>query len=126
MNQEETLGQGSIKSVLGIVEKCQAANILLVTGKGSYSESGAKREIEPQLHGRVFHHFNNFSCDPKIEDVYAGIKIIRQINPDLIIAVGGGSVIDMGKLINILAVKGIKDPIQIIKNSSTQLSPQYK
>ena len=82
MSQVEILGRGSIKSILGIVQKIHAENILLVTGRESYKESGAKREIEDQLEGRVVHHFDNFSCDPKLEDVHSGVEIIKQTKYD--------------------------------------------
>lgn len=45
-----------------------------------------------------------------------GINLIKQTNPDLIIAIGGGSVIDMAKLINILASQHT-DNFEIVKNN---------
>ena len=43
--------------------------------------------------------------NPKIEDVERGVQIFNKNKCDLIIAVGGGSVIDMGKLINFFHTK---------------------
>ena len=55
---------------------------------------------------------------PKIEDIYKGVNIIKQHRPDFIISIGGGSVIDMGKLINILANQKIYSILDIIMNSN--------
>ena len=43
--------------------------------------------------------FYNFSPNPKIEDVEIGIQELSAYGCDVIIAIGGGSVIDMAKLI---------------------------
>ena len=43
--------------------------------------------------------FNDFSNNPKLEDAIRGTEIARANNIQVIIAVGGGSVIDMAKLI---------------------------
>jgi len=58
----------------------------------------------------------NLSNLPKIKDVYAGVGIAQKENPDLIIAIGGGTVIDMAKLINILSSQQEHSFINIIKN----------
>jgi alcohol dehydrogenase len=74
-------------------------NILLVSGKNSYKKSGAKKIIDDKLKNENVVVFNNFSPNPKLEDAITGTKIARENDIQIIIAVGGGSVIDMAKLI---------------------------
>ena len=75
--------------------------IFLVTGDKSYKECGAKKIIDKVLKKYSFIRFSKFNKNPKIEDVEEGIKLFKKNNCDYVIAVGGGSVIDMAKLINV-------------------------
>ena len=59
-----------------------------------------------------------FSQNPEINDLLEGIKFFNNKKCDALIAVGGGSVIDMGKLIALLSncklidIDGIKEYAQ--------------
>ena len=85
-------------------------SIFLVTGDKSYEKSGAKKFIENILVGFNFIRFSDFSENPKIEDVEKGINIFLENSCDYLVSVGGGSVLDMAKLINIgYDKKNLKD-----------------
>jgi len=86
-------------------------NIFLVTGRKSFESSGAKSKISKLLSKNIT-QFYDFSPNPKLEDVKRGIEEYKDSNANLIIAVGGGSVMDMAKLIKGLATE--KDPQQSI------------
>lgn len=73
--------------------------ILLVTGKKSYEMSGAKKVLERKLKNERVKHFSDFSINPKFSDATRGAEIARLAGSEVIIAVGGGSVLDMAKLI---------------------------
>ena len=62
--------------------------------------------------------FYDFEVNPKIEDVYDGVRMALKMKPDLIVAIGGGTVLDMAKLINILSSQKDYSFINIIENSS--------
>jgi len=87
------------------------ADVFLVTGKNSFYQSGAYEMIP---HAKKFY---DFSSNPKIEDVIKGIEIFNSISPspELIVAIGGGSVIDMAKLIKGLCQE--KNPEKSIKEN---------
>jgi len=74
-------------------------NILLVTGKGSYSACGVESVLDFALKNDNVLKFSDFGVNPKIEDAERGAALARNSDINLIIAVGGGSVIDMAKLI---------------------------
>ena len=105
MEQKEFIGAGSIKNVKKILEENSAKKVLLVTGKKSFITSGAQNKLDEILKGIHTEQFDQFEVNPKLESVYAGIEILNNTKFDLVIAVGGGSAIDMAKLINILAVQ---------------------
>lgn len=74
--------------------------ILLVTGKRSYHTSGAKEFIEESIGLNKFFHCDEFSPNPKVEDLEKIVEQIRDREIEAIVAIGGGSVLDMAKLIN--------------------------
>lgn len=99
----EYFGVGCLDSIPSILEYHKATRIFLVTGKKSFHLSGARDAITPCLVGKTAVHFSDFSANPKIDDVIKGVSELKQAKCDAVIAVGGGSVIDMAKLINATA-----------------------
>ncbi|MCK4542829.1 MAG: phosphonoacetaldehyde reductase [Spirochaetales bacterium] len=85
-----------------IIEKLKAKRIFLVTGNRSFIESGAGSLFNTLLKDKEVCRFSGFQVNPNVADVKKGIRIINGFRPDIIIAVGGGTVIDMAKSINIL------------------------
>lgn len=91
---------GSILELSFILNRFETKKIFLVTGKSSYQKSGAKDKISAHIKNHSVTQFYEFKTNPDLEDVKKGIGLFRYNNCDLIISVGGGSVIDMAKLIN--------------------------
>lgn len=112
--QKEFFGYNSLQNIKEILDDYDARKIFLVTGKKAYALSGAEKELNPFLRGRKTTIFNDFSSNPNITEVKKGIELYKQTNPDLVIAVGGGSVIDMGKTVNILSHQE-KQPEKYVK-----------
>lgn len=52
-------------------------------------------------------HFTNFKPNPLFESVEAGVKTFRENDCDLIIAVGGGSAIDVAKCVKLYAAQDV-------------------
>lgn len=101
MEQQAYLGKDSIKEIVPLLKKHNAKHVFLVRGKGSYAACGAKNIINNVLSevGCAVTEFYDFSENPKCEDMGRGIELLKDSGADLIIAVGGGSVLDMSKLI---------------------------
>lgn len=115
MNQAEYTGAGSINNLKDILEKINPRNIFLVTGKNSYRTSGAERILGEILKDKTVTLFNNVTGDPLIENIIKGMDIFIESDCDAVIAVGGGSVIDTAKSINILSSQDA-DPRSVIKS----------
>lgn len=73
--------------------------ILLTYGKGSIKNNGIYDKVTGQLDGFEVKEFGGIEPNPRVETVRAAVKEFKDFNPDLIIAVGGGSVVDGSKLI---------------------------
>ena len=87
--------RGAIENLSKILELEKAKKVLVFTGKNSYKL--IKPIIEEQLKNIEYSYYNNFSTNPKIEEIEQAINRINK-NFDLIIAIGGGSVIDFAKV----------------------------
>lgn len=84
-----------------IFSKFSNKKVFIVHGKKSYSLCGAKDifdRIFKALNCNVLEHFD-FSENPKWEEINIGVNKYKEFEPDIILAVGGGSVIDTAKLI---------------------------
>lgn len=92
-------GIGTLSQFSEIRSEFKAKTVMLVTGKASYSISGAKSIIDTALKGDNVIQFSDFDVNPKIEDAERGVALAVAAGVDLIVGVGGGSVMDMAKLI---------------------------
>jgi len=108
-----------------ILNKDKPKKIFIVCGKFSFKESGAENYINNILKNYNFIKYSNFTENPKISDVLNGIKLFKKNKCDYIIAIGGGTSIDMAKLINIGSFndnfKDILNNCGRIKNKGTKL-----
>ncbi|MBP6854619.1 MAG: phosphonoacetaldehyde reductase [Candidatus Pacebacteria bacterium] len=101
--QKEYFGVGSTKELKNILNDRKVSKVFLVTGKKSFTESGIGSKIKELLVGFEVKRFFDFDTNPKIEDIEKGLKEFRDFSPDIIVAIGGGSVIDIAKSVGILA-----------------------
>ncbi len=94
--------------------------ILLVYGKGSIKSNGIYQAVMAQIEraGAEVYEYSGIKPNPVIEDVRAAVSLGKLKNVDLIIAVGGGSVIDSAKVISI-GIAGDADPWQYVKEKPT-------
>jgi alcohol dehydrogenase class IV len=116
LKQQEYIGFGSVKQLGPILNKLNAKRIFLVTGKNSYHLSGAQKYLKRMLVDHRIERFYDFSNNPKSEDITRGIEKFKKNQHDIVIAVGGGSIIDMAKLINYFACNNM-EPTKYLKSN---------
>ncbi|MCG8532028.1 MAG: phosphonoacetaldehyde reductase, partial [Desulfovibrionales bacterium] len=105
MEQKIYNGIGSIGELSRIFGQGSFKRIFLVTGRASYENCGVARAVEEQLDRAdlAWTRFSDFAVNPSLEDARRGVEAFETFNPDLVVALGGGSVLDMAKLIKTLA-----------------------
>lgn len=93
-------GKGKVKEV-GKEAKKYGDKVLLVYGKGSVKKSGLFDLVVETLKESNIHVYElpNIDPNPRIDSVYKGAEICRKEGINLILAMGGGSVIDCSKAI---------------------------
>lgn len=99
MVQEEHVGRGSALQLGDIVARFSPKAMLLVHGKDSYVQCGAAAVVQSATSRHPVLRVSDFSTNPQIDDVQRILGCLAGLHFDLILAVGGGSVIDMAKLL---------------------------
>lgn len=75
--------------------------VLLVYGGGSIKASGLYNRITGEINkaGLELHEISGIAPNPRVESVRRGVTMCKKYGIDVILAVGGGSVIDASKFI---------------------------
>lgn len=94
-------GENSVKRYLKDELKHYGKNIMLAYGQESIKRNGIYDEVIEVLGecGKNIIDFPGISANPTYEKVLDGIRLYKENNVDLILAIGGGSVIDCCKVI---------------------------
>lgn len=101
---EFIFGPGSRNLVAQYARNFGGMRILLVTDPG-VTAAGWGREVASRLvdEGLQVNVFDQVTPNPRDHEVMRGVEVYREYNCDVIVAVGGGSVIDCAKGIGIVA-----------------------
>lgn len=83
----------------------RAASVLLVYGRASARQNGSYREITALLEARGLRYVEHAGCRENPDDAFVGegARLAAAHAVDLVLAIGGGSVIDASKAIALLA-----------------------
>ncbi len=91
------------------------SKVVLTAGGGSIRRNGIYDKVKSQLSGFIVEEFWGIEPNPRVETLRDAVHLCKQFKPDLILAVGGGSVIDASKLVAAGAVYG-GDPWDLVKD----------
>ncbi len=99
-------GRGAAKEHLPQILSAYGPNVLLAYGGGSIKKNGIYEEITGLLKaaGKTVTEFTGIMSNPTYAKVQEGAKLARESKADLILAVGGGSVVDCCKIVAAQAV----------------------
>ena len=99
-------GKGCVKEYLGCLTSHYGLNVMLAYGGGSIKHNGVYEEITGILQsaGKNVVEFSGIMPNPTYAKVLEGAKLARENQVDLILAVGGGSVMDCCKAVSLAAV----------------------
>ena len=89
-----------VVSTLGVAAADLGKKALLVYGGGSVLKNGSYHDTVKQLEneGIEISEFNGIKPNPRVEDVAVAVTLGRENKVDMVVAVGGGSVIDSAKI----------------------------
>ncbi|MEK3661710.1 iron-containing alcohol dehydrogenase [Paenibacillus sp. FSL F4-0236] len=93
-------GQGTLEALKTEVPK-YGKNVLLMYGGGSIKRSGLYDKVMAELSAidAVVTELSGVEPNPRLSTVHKGVELCHEHNIDLILAVGGGSVLDCAKAV---------------------------
>lgn len=103
-------GEGAVKFLNDELPK-YGKNVVLIYGGGSIKKNGIYQTVIDILNqnGKTVTEIVGVMPNPTVDKLYEGVKIARDANADLLLAVGGGSVIDYAKAVSV-SVNCNEDP----------------
>lgn len=98
-------GAGSISLIPSIISENNINSVLLVTDKG-VRKAGLVDRIIKQLGSADYDVYDGCQANPTLKNCDEAFELYKEKDRGLIIALGGGSSLDVGKAISILASNG--------------------
>ena len=98
-------GKGCVKEYLSCLTKSYGGTVMLAYGGGSIKRNGVYDEVTAILKeaGKNVVEFSGIMANPTYAKVLEGAKLAKENDVELILGVGGGSVMDCCKAISIAA-----------------------
>ena len=96
-------GEGCVKEYLSNILSAYGDTVMLCYGGGSIKKNGIYDEVITVLkkENKAVVEFSGIPSNPTYSKVLEGVKLAKESNADLILAVGGGSVMDCCKAISL-------------------------
>jgi alcohol dehydrogenase len=94
-----TFGHGAVATLPSLIEELRAERVLLVCGRRSFEASGAAAVLPAIEAVAEVHRWSDFRPNTDAEDLAAGLALLREVRPDTVLGIGGGSAMDMAKLL---------------------------
>ena len=113
----------TLEDIKKFINDTSFKKIFLLCGKKSFVTSGAEIFFKELLNKKETKLFYKISELPVLEELIRIIKDIKSFKPDLILAVGGGAVIDYAKIANVVDVRD--DLADLIINYSYPFTKKY-
>ena len=120
LNETSYFGKGAREELSVEINKRGFKKVLVVTDK-ALLEVGVTGKVTNVLEnaGIEYTVFSDLKANPTITNVLDGVKVCKEFNADVIVAVGGGSAIDTAKGISILMTNPDRDLVSLNGASNT-------
>jgi len=113
----------TIEDIKKFISDTSFKKIFVLCGKKSFVTSGADIFFKELLNNKETRLFYKSSELPVLEELVKIIDDVKGFKPDLIVAVGGGAVIDYAKIANVIDVRD--DLADLIVNYSYPFKKKY-
>ena len=114
--QIEHVAEGALYQVSSILSDLRVGSLFLVADEAAYRGSGAEAVIEAVISPFSVERFTQFQCNANLPDVVRGIDHFQKSEVDAVLAIGGGSALDIAKLISNLGVQ-TESPERLVRGA---------
>ncbi|MCD8351924.1 MAG: phosphonoacetaldehyde reductase [Planctomycetaceae bacterium] len=104
---QDHVGFGALAEAFQELENKGFKRILVVVSEAVWRRFNAAGEY-PFFTNRSTRLFPGFSPNPDFSEILAGVEVMKEFTPDLLVAIGGGSPIDVAKMMK--AIRFTKEP----------------
>ncbi|MFC4336279.1 phosphonoacetaldehyde reductase [Salininema proteolyticum] len=104
-DRDVVFGSGTITQAGQVASSLGARRILLVRGKNSFAASGADACLPGLNAAAEVREWSDYHPNIYLPDVLSGLRTVEEFRPDTIVAVGGGSAMDIAKLLAVFKGK---------------------
>ena len=118
----ELIVNSDVVAVDEILDHLSCKSVFLVADALAYESSGAKRSLDKVLASRRHAVFSDFRPNPDLGQLLLGLRSYATARPDVVLAVGGGTAIDLAKLIRFCAAQSA-DPRDLIMSPAANPRP---
>ena len=102
MPKNEFIGKNSLDNIKFLLEEYKVIKVLIFAGKISFYNSGANELLKKFSKNITYNIFYKTKKYPDLSELYLANQKINDFKPDIILAIGGGSVLDLAKIANTL------------------------
>jgi len=114
-------GSGALTSLIDEVGACtKQERVMLICGKNALRNSGYLGKVVKLLKGKKVYLFDKVEPNPEISLIEETVQYARRNKIEMIIALGGGSVIDSAKVVSLLADKRYSVEEALKKNNKIE------
>ena len=118
-------GEDAVNRALDAEREDMGSTVVLAYGGGSIKRSGLYDRLHAKLEGagKTVVDFGNIMPNPTYDKVQEGAALVRQVNADFILAVGGGSVFDCCKVVS--AQAKLDEDIHVFEHVEGKMPSQF-
>jgi len=117
-------GDNALKLLPRYLDEHRVSRILLVTGRSSFAQSGAASVSRTLAKKTDVLRWCDFSPNPSADDLLRGLTVLAEFDPDAVVGIGGGSVLDMAKLL--CAFDGVRDLRELHELITSSYRPTHR
>ena len=90
-----------INDLVDILKKQLSPSLYLVVDQAAYHHCGLDQILEPLFKKYPTIRFHQFTPNPDLAELETAVASYRHTKPDTVIAIGGGTALDLGKLVSL-------------------------
>lgn len=106
--QREIAGIGSIGALPDAAGSFPFRSVFLVTGTVSFDQPAIREAVATLTAGLPWSRYAEFERNPRADHVERGVELLARLAEPLVVAIGGGSVLDMAKAIRFFHARGVR------------------